>query len=87
MVAENPELTGVHSHGPEPLEIVEALEHDGALEEEKHPELHQTEVPVVVEQPQTRGKKLKHEEWSHDVFLVDLQELRNGHVHFVRAPN
>jgi len=83
----DPDLTGFDTHGTKALEVVEALEDNGALKEEKHPKLHQTEVPVVVEKPQARCEQLEHEEGRHNVLLVDLQELRNGNVHLVGTPN
>lgn len=57
-----PQRSGSHSHGAQTLEIGETLEHNCAFKEEEHKELHQTEVPVVVEQPQTGCKELEDKE-------------------------
>ena len=44
-----PKLTRCNTHGSEALEVLHALKDNCSFEEEEHPKLHQTEVPVVIE--------------------------------------
>ena len=78
-----PELACGHSHGSQALEVLHTLKHDSSLEEKEHPELHETEIPVVVEEPETRRKELEDEERSDHMLLVNINELRDGHFHLV----
>ena len=47
----NKYLPGCDAHSPQALEALNSLEHDSSLKEEEHPQLHQTEVPVVIQKP------------------------------------
>ena len=58
------------SHGLKSLEILNALKDDSALEEKQHAELHQTEVPVVVEEPQASREELEHKEGANHMLFV-----------------
>ena len=79
----HPELTSCDTHSSETLEILHALKHDCSFEKEQHPKLHKTKVPVVVEEPETRGKKLEYEEGRRHMLTVNIDELRDWHFHFI----
>jgi hypothetical protein len=75
------------SHGPESLHVLESLHDHGSFEKEKHKEVEQGVVPVLVQEPQQRAKELEDEEGSDDVLLVEVQEIWDRDVHLVIAPN
>ena len=83
----DPEVAWLRAHVPEPLETLLSLENNSSLKEEKHPKLHQTKVPVVIKEPETRSEELEDKEGRNHVLLVDLDEFRNWHFHSVGAPN
>ena len=79
----DPELTSCDTHGSQTLEILHALKHDSSFEKEEHPKLHETEVPVVVEEPQARREELEDEEGRDHVLLVNVNKRRDWHFHLI----
>lgn len=83
----NPKLLRRNTHGAKSLEVLESLENDGSLKHEEHSQRHETEVPVLVKEPQAVCEQLEDEKWRNHVFFVNVDEIRNWHVHFVRTQN
>lgn len=83
----SPDRLWLNSHLPQTFEVVQTLKYHSAFKNEQHAKRHESEVPVLVEEPQRRCKQLEDKEWRNHVFFVKVEEIRNWNRHFIWSIN
>jgi len=85
--AVDPDRLRGHPHGSQTLEVLQSLENDCSLKNEKHEQGHQGEVPILIQEPKTWRKELEHEKWCDHMLLIDWHEVRDWDAHLVGTPD
>ena len=61
----DPHFEGLDPHASESLHVLQALHDHSAFEHKQHAESEETEVPVLIHEPQTTAEDLEHKERSY----------------------
>lgn len=83
----HPNFLSRFPHAPKPRHVLESLHHHSTFKEEKHEQIENTVVPILIKQPQESAKQLEHKKGSHNVLLIELKESWNRNFHGIVAPD